>query len=144
MKPLNVLLLLLTNNSLIADQYGCDPDDLARGTWMQAVVNKHKDWIGLTCIPEGDIKALDYCAGTGFMSHALAPYVNKIVGLDISKNMTIQYAKIAEQTLEDHPNCLMISVRGDMAHINPYPVGIPPEYMPFDIVAMCVSFGACV
>ena len=107
---------------------------------MQAILNEYKDWIGLTSEPEGDIKALDYCAGTGFMSHALAPYVNKIIGYDSSKNMTIQYARIAEITLDDHPNCLMISVRGDMIHANPNPIGIPADYMPFDIVAMCVSF----
>ena len=106
---------------------------------MQAIIDEYKDWIGLKSTPEGDVKALDYCAGTGFMSHALAPYVNKIIGMDFSKNMTIQYAKIAKQTLDDHPNCLMISVRGDMVHPNPNPLGIPSNFMPFDIVAVCVS-----
>ena len=107
---------------------------------MQAVIVEYKDWIGLKSTPKGDIKALDYCAGTGLMSHALAPYFNKIVGMDFAKNMTIQYAKIAEQTLDDHPDCLMISVRGDMVHPTPTPIGIPSDYMPFDIVAMSVSF----
>ena len=78
--------------------------------------------------------------GTAFMSHALAPYVNQIIGMDISENMTIQYAKIAEQLLDDHPNCLMISVRGDIIHLNPDPGGIPSDYILFDIVAICVKF----
>lgn len=108
---------------------------------MQAVIDEHKDWIGLNSTPEGDVKALDYCAGTGIMSRALAPYANKIIGMDFSKNMTIQYAKMAEQTLDDHPNCQMISVQGNMIHNNSDPPGIPPGYMPFDIIAICVSLG---
>ena len=111
---------------------------------MQAVLDKHKDWIGLTVTPEGDTKVLDYRAGTGFMSHALAPYVNKIIGMDLPKNMTVQYVKIVEQTLDDYSNCLKISVRGDMIHPNPDAIDIPSDYMPFDIVAMCVSFEASV
>ena len=104
-------------------------------------MDEHKHWIGLKSTREGDVKALDYCAGTGIMSRALAPYANKIIGMDLSKSMTIQYAKMAEQTLDDHPNCQMISVQGDMIHADSDPPGIPSDFMPFDIVAICVSLG---
>lgn len=109
---------------------------------MQALIDEHKDWIGLKSAPDGDVKVLDYCAGTGIMSRALAPYANKIVGMDFSKNMTIQYEKMVEQTLVDHPMCLMMSVQGDMVHNHSDPIGIPLGFMPFDIVAICVSSSA--
>ena len=106
---------------------------------MKAIVTKYKDWIGLTVTPKGNVKALDYCAGTGFMSYALSPYVNKIIGVDYSKNMMAQYAKIAVETLKEHLHCLMIAVPGDMVHSNLDPIRIPSDYLPFDIVAMSVS-----
>ena len=106
---------------------------------MKAVINEYKDWIGLTVTPKGDVKALDYCAGTGLMSYALSPYVNKIIGVDYSRNMMFQYTKIALQTLKEHLHCLMIAVPGDMVHPNPDPIRISSDYVPFDIVAMCVS-----
>ena len=108
---------------------------------MQGLMDEHKDWLGLKSTPEGDVKALDYCAGTGIMSRALAPYANKVIGMDLSKNMTIQYTKMAEQTLEDHPHCQMISVHGDMIHKKSDLGGIPSGHMPFDIVAISVSLG---
>lgn len=60
------------------------------------------------------IKVLDYCAGTGFFSQALAPHVREIVGLDSLRSRTIEYNQIADQTKDDHPRCEMQAVCGDL------------------------------
>ena len=111
---------------------------------MKTLIDEHKDWVGFgAMVAHGDnIKALDYCAGTGFLSQALAPHVNKILAMDNSQNMTIQYNKYAEQTQDAHPNCEMRAVLGDLIYGKVPPADIPGEFLPFDFVAMCVSLTA--
>lgn len=102
---------------------------------------EYNDWVGFDRIRVlgGGIKVLDYCAGTGFLSRALAPHVNKILAMDNSQNMTIQYNRRAEQTKEDHPDCEMRALIGDLIYGKVPIAEIPSHFLPFDMVAMCVS-----
>jgi len=54
--------------SWMAPVYALVPDQVAKGQWLKMLVKKHADFIGLR---KGgvDVKALDYAAGTGFLSH---------------------------------------------------------------------------
>lgn len=68
-----------------------------------------KSWLGLQNLREEEgttdqdtktkdadsrqIKVLDYAAGTGNVSQALAPYVTRVLGVDISKGMVETYNK---------------------------------------------------
>lgn len=103
---------------------------------------EYNDWVSFDQMGEsgGSIKVLDYCAGTGFLSQALAPHVNKILAMDNSQNMTIQYNKNAEQTQEAHPDCEMRAVLGDLVYGKVPLAKIPGDFLPFDLVAMSVSY----
>lgn len=109
-------------------------------------MDEHKDWVGFNLMgSHGDnIKVLDYCAGTGFLSQALAPHVEKILAMDNSQNMTIQYKKRVEQTQETHPDCEMRAVMGDLVYGKIPRTEIPDHLLPFDLVAMCVSHAVLV
>ena len=108
---------------------------------MKEIMVEYNDWVGFDQLRAhgGSIKVLDYCAGTGFLSQALAPHVNKVLAMDNSQNMTIQYNKRAEQTQEDHPDCEMRAVLGDLIYGKVPTAEIPSHFVPFDLVAMCVS-----
>lgn len=47
--------------------YTKNPENLARKQWLKDIINENKDWIGLDA-GTGMKKALDYAAGTGFLS----------------------------------------------------------------------------
>ena len=85
------------------------------------------------------IKVFDYCAGTGLFSRALAPHVSKILGMDSAENMVIEYNKHAEETKEAHPECEMRAIVGDLVYGRVPVAEIPDDFLPFDLLAMCVS-----
>ena len=85
------------------------------------------------------IKVFDYCAGTGLFSRALGPHASKILGMDSSENMVIEYNKNAEDTQEAHPECEMRAVVGDLVDGKVPVAEIPDDFLPFDLLAMCVS-----
>ena len=51
----------------MASEYAKWPVEIARAAWMKELVANHKGWIGFDQMGSA-IKALDYCAGTGFFS----------------------------------------------------------------------------
>ena len=108
---------------------------------MKALIDENTNWVGFDQMGTNGsgIKAFDYCAGTGFLSQALAPHVNNILAMDNSQNMTIQYNKRAEETQEAHTHCEMRAVLGDLVYGKVPLAEFPDSVLPFDLVAMCVS-----
>lgn len=108
---------------------------------MKHLVTENRDWVGFNQMgSHGDgIKAFDYCAGTGLFSRALAPHVSKVLGMDSSQNMVIEYSKHAEDSQEAHPECEMRAVVGDLVYSRVPLAEIPDDFLPFDLLAMCVS-----
>ena len=104
-------------------------------------MTQNKAWIGFDQMGlHGDgIKVFDYCAGTGLFSRALAPHVSKILGMDSAQNMVIEYNKHAEDTQEAHPECEMRAVVGDLVYGRVPVAEISEDFLPFDLLAMCVS-----
>ncbi len=52
----------------MAPVYALVPDQMAKGPWLKELVEKHVDFTGL-CKGGAKVKALDYAAGTGWLSH---------------------------------------------------------------------------
>ena len=105
-------------------------------------MTQNKDWIGFDQmgLHGTDIKVFDYCAGTGLFSRALAPHASKILGMDSAQNMVVEYNKRAEDTQEAHPECEMRAIVGDLVYGRVLVDEIPDDFLPFDLLAMCVSF----
>ncbi|KZV99539.1 S-adenosyl-L-methionine-dependent methyltransferase [Exidia glandulosa HHB12029] len=81
-------------------------------------------------------RLLDYACGTGVVSHALAPFVGSIVGIDISENMLSEYAKRAEQ--EDVE---MRGYHGNLTGDDEAPATFASDlFFNFDIVAVGLGF----
>ena len=108
---------------------------------MVDLMTQNKAWIGFDQMgfQGSGIKVFDYCAGTGLFSRALAPHVSKILGMDSAQNMVIEYNKRAEDTQEAHPRCEMRAVVGDLVYGRVLFEEIPDDFLPFDLLAMCVS-----
>ena len=108
---------------------------------MVDLMTENKAWIGFDQmgLHGNGIKVFDYCAGTGLFSRALAPHVSKILGMDSAQNMVIEYNKHAVNTHEAHPECEMRAVVGDLVYGRVSSTEIPGDFLPFDLLAMCVS-----
>lgn len=65
------------------------PDRIARGKFLEKLVGENLDWIGVDR-NNGNVKVLDYGAGTGFLSQAFAPHVSQVLGIDSSRGMVDQ------------------------------------------------------
>ena len=104
-------------------------------------MTQNKAWVGLDQmgVDGKGIKVFDYCAGTGLFSRALAPHAIKILGMDSAQNMVIEYNKHAEDTQETHPECELMAVVGDLVYGRVPLTEIPDDFLPFDLLAMCVS-----
>ncbi|KAI1339254.1 S-adenosyl-L-methionine-dependent methyltransferase [Xylariaceae sp. FL0016] len=90
--------------------------------------------------PRREVRLLDYACGTGMVSRAIAPYVTRCVGIDVSENMVAAYNKVAEnQGLSQEE---MHAVVGDLAvsdQPNP-PALSAPDFYSFDIAAVGGGF----
>ena len=108
---------------------------------MVDLMTQNKGWIGFDQmgLQGGGIKVFDYCAGTGLFSRALAPHVSKILGMDSAQNMVFEYNKRAEDTQEAHPQCEMRAIMGDLVYGRVLGDEIPDDFLPCDLLAMCVS-----
>ncbi|RYP06727.1 hypothetical protein DL764_002979 [Monosporascus ibericus] len=84
------------------------------------------------------VRLLDYACGTGMMSRALAPYVTRCVGIDLSENMVAEYnASARNQGLAPDE---MHAVVGDLADADRPDVLPGPEFRDFDLVAVGGGF----
>ncbi|KAL2036719.1 hypothetical protein N7G274_010514 [Stereocaulon virgatum] len=122
--------------------YTDDAQNHERKRWLKYMIKKHKDWIGLDA-DTGEKKALDYAAGTGFLSWALAPYFGEIVGIDASPDMVAEYNAIV--TNAGNLKCKMRAVEGNIIAESPIHGGYRPEAPEvfrknrFDLIALTLG-----
>ncbi|KAK3170320.1 hypothetical protein OEA41_009707 [Lepraria neglecta] len=131
---------------LISPLYSREPSQIARGERLKGLINEFEHWIGLD-VKKGTKTAMDYAAGTGLLSWALAPHVGEIIAIDNSCGMVKPYNAIVAKARD--LKCKMRAVHGDfitqaLTDEDDEP-GAPEEAFNdegFDLVAMCVSHRA--
>ncbi|RAK89507.1 SAM-dependent methyltransferase [Aspergillus costaricaensis CBS 115574] len=105
------------------------------------LVDSHRPWINDAWIDTEagkgkDIKMLEYACGTGPVSLTLAPFVSKIVGLDVSDNMISEYNNNAKEAgYEDK----MVALKGDLLAESAPAELSGPEYFDFDLVVVSMA-----
>ncbi|RDK47474.1 putative SAM-dependent methyltransferase [Aspergillus phoenicis ATCC 13157] len=105
------------------------------------LVDGHRPWISDAWVDTEagkgkEIKMLEYACGTGPVSLTLAPFVSKIVGLDVSDNMISEYNKNAEKAGYGDK---MVALKGDLlAETAPAELS-GPEYFDFDLVVVSMA-----
>ncbi|RJE17786.1 Methyltransferase domain protein [Aspergillus sclerotialis] len=83
-----------------------------------------------------EIKMLEYACGPGHVSIALAPYVTKVIGLDVSDNMISEFNKNAQEAnLSDK----MTGRKGDLLAESFSEEMNSPEIFDFDLVVISVA-----
>ncbi|KAL4862037.1 hypothetical protein BDV12DRAFT_179343 [Aspergillus spectabilis] len=83
-----------------------------------------------------EIKMLEYACGPGHISLALAPYVSRVVGMDISDGMIEEFNK---NVSEAGRSSTMAGIRTDLlAESAPAEVS-GPEYFEFDVVVVSMA-----
>ncbi|KAL4875818.1 S-adenosyl-L-methionine-dependent methyltransferase [Aspergillus karnatakaensis] len=85
-----------------------------------------------------DIRLLEYACGPGHISLALAPYVSRVVGMDISDGMIEEFNKnVAEAGYSD----TVTGIRTDiLAESSSSPAEVSgPEYFDFDVVVVSMA-----
>ncbi|RAL03796.1 class I SAM-dependent methyltransferase [Aspergillus ibericus CBS 121593] len=84
-----------------------------------------------------EIKMMEYACGPGAVSLTLAPFVSKVVGLDVSEGMVSEYNKNAQEAGFGDK---MTALKGDLL-AETIPEELPgPEYFDFDIVVVSMAF----
>ncbi|KAL5334732.1 S-adenosyl-L-methionine-dependent methyltransferase [Aspergillus crustosus] len=83
-----------------------------------------------------EIKMLEYACGPGHISLALAPYVSRVVGMDISDGMIEEFQKnVSEEGRSDK----MVGIKANLlAELAPAQVS-GPEYFEFDVVIVSMA-----
>ncbi|KAL9636377.1 MAG: hypothetical protein Q9164_002855 [Protoblastenia rupestris] len=146
--------------------YATSPDQLAKGAWIKELIKKHEGWIGIgddnkvTAVGGGKAEGkssrrqnghkrlgtvLDYAAGTGYLSQALAPYAERILAIDRSQGMVDIYNEISGKLKEDDTlRCDMRAVCGDLipdTYDNVLGIDEAEErdYSEFDTIALCLA-----
>jgi len=95
--------------------------DIFKQAWVRDLAEQVTDalrsnvgWIDIRKPSENGepVRLLDYACGNGVASHALAPYVNQVTGIDLSDTMVESYNEVAraEGFLEEQ----MQAVRGNI------------------------------
>ncbi|KAI9369944.1 S-adenosyl-L-methionine-dependent methyltransferase [Aspergillus egyptiacus] len=87
------------------------------------------------------IKMLEYACGPGHISLALSPFVNRIIGLDVSDGMISEFRKnVLAAGLSDDT---VTAVKADLLSEDPPPSSSSevsgPEYFDFDIVVVSMA-----
>ncbi|PYH91530.1 SAM-dependent methyltransferase [Aspergillus ellipticus CBS 707.79] len=106
-----------------------------------AQVASHRSWIGDTWTDTEagkgkQIRMLEYACGIGAVSATLAPFVSKVVGMDVSENMVSEFNQNAQDAgLADK----MAAVKGDLLAESLSDELSGPEYSDFDVVVVSMA-----
>ncbi|EAW06906.1 class I SAM-dependent DNA methyltransferase [Aspergillus clavatus NRRL 1] len=102
----------------------------SRRSWISDI------WNDTETGKDPEIKVLEYACGTGAVSSALAPFVDKVVGIDVSEEMIKQYNSNAKETGFAGK---MAGYVGDL-FAESVPAEISgPEFQDFDLVAVSMA-----
>ncbi|PWY88433.1 putative SAM-dependent methyltransferase [Aspergillus heteromorphus CBS 117.55] len=102
----------------------------ARRTWISDT------WTDTEAGQGKEIKVLDYACGTGVVSLTLAPFVSKIVGMDVADNMINQFNQNAHDAGFGDK---MSAIKGDLLSETLSDELSGPEYSDFDIVVVSAA-----
>ncbi|RDW94048.1 class I SAM-dependent methyltransferase [Aspergillus mulundensis] len=105
------------------------------------VVQEQRSWVSDTWVDTEagkgkEIKALEYACGPGYISLALAPFVNRVVGMDISDNMLEEFKKHVREAGRSET---MIGVKADLVSESSPAEVSGPEYFNFDLVFVSMA-----
>ncbi|KAL6239118.1 hypothetical protein BDW75DRAFT_199687 [Aspergillus navahoensis] len=93
-------------------------------------------WVDTEAGRGKEIRVLEYACGPGHISLALAPFVSRIVGMDISENMVEEFNKHAREAGRSNT---MVGVKADLVSES-LPAEISgPEYFDFDLVVVSMA-----
>ncbi|KAF9885170.1 hypothetical protein FE257_000619 [Aspergillus nanangensis] len=119
----------------MAKSYNTDFADALKLLYRE--VQSRRQWASNTWTDTGaeqEVKMLEYACGPGTVSLALAPFVSKVVGLDVSEGMVNEYNKNAREAGFAEK---MAGHKGDLLADTVSAEISGPEFSDFDIV--CVS-----
>lgn len=84
-----------------------------------------------------EVKMLDYACGVGILSITLAPFLTKVIGLDLSDSMVNEFNKDArEAALSDR----LIAYKGDLVAATADTELSDPKFFNFDLVLISMAF----
>ncbi|KAL3480641.1 S-adenosyl-L-methionine-dependent methyltransferase [Aspergillus californicus] len=93
-------------------------------------------WIDTKTGEGKDIKILEYACGPGHISLALAPFVSRVIGMDISDGMIEEFNKNAQQA-----GCsdTVVGIKANLLAESPPAEVSGPEYFDFDLVVVSMA-----
>ncbi|KAL4944874.1 hypothetical protein BDV06DRAFT_219930 [Aspergillus oleicola] len=94
-------------------------------TWTDTSAGKNKD-----------VKMLEYACGPGHISLTLAPFVSRVVGMDISEGMIEEFNKNAREA--GHSDTV-VGVKADILSESMPAAVAGPEYFDFDLVVVSMA-----
>ncbi|KAL3429673.1 S-adenosyl-L-methionine-dependent methyltransferase [Aspergillus tetrazonus] len=108
---------------------------------LVSVVHDQRTWVSDTWVDTEagkgkEIKALEYACGPGHISLALAPFVSRVVGMDISENMLEEFKKHVHEAGRSDT---MVAVKADLVSESSPTEISGPEYFDFDLVVVSMA-----
>ncbi|KAL4811174.1 S-adenosyl-L-methionine-dependent methyltransferase [Aspergillus unguis] len=105
------------------------------------VVRNERTWISDTWTDTEagkgkDIKMLEYACGPGHVSLALAPFVSRVVGIDISDGMIEEFKKNVQEAGRSNT---VTGIKADLLSESPPAEVSGPEYFDFDLVVVSMA-----
>ncbi|KAF4977281.1 hypothetical protein FZEAL_6169 [Fusarium zealandicum] len=106
---------------------------------ISSELRQNIDWIGIQPPSSKPTKLLDYACGNGVASRALAPFMSRVRGMDISSGMAEQYNEMAKKA--GFPPQKMRAIQGDLVdpEATPSPELNSSEFSNFDVIIMCMA-----
>lgn len=108
-------------------------------------IRERRDWISPDLVEiesqksgSKPLRVLDYACGTGLVSHALAPFLTEIVGIDLSENMVKEYNTRAVS--QGIPPSRMFAHHGNLMKAEEPSEFNGPEFFDFDIAFVGLGF----
>ncbi|KAL4759017.1 class I SAM-dependent methyltransferase [Aspergillus foveolatus] len=108
---------------------------------LVSVVHDQRTWVSDTWVDTEagkgkEIRALEYACGPGHISLALAPFVSRVVGMDISENMLEEFKKHVHEAGRSDT---MVAVKADLVSESSPTEISGPEYFDFDLVVVSMA-----